>query len=114
MIGASIRRAVENAIRPYNRSRLAALLANTGSYAIKFVKSQWATNYLAPSTLKISETPALTWGTATYVTPLAFPLSSALYGRIGLVAPFDPRAWRVFDATTPQGRMAYVRWVRAQ
>jgi hypothetical protein len=64
--------------------------------------------------LKISETPALTWGTATYVTPLTFPLSSALYGRIGLVTDFDPGGWRIFDATSPAARMAYIRWVQAQ
>jgi hypothetical protein len=85
-----------------------------GPYAIKFVKSRWAINYLTPARLKISETPALTWGTATYVTPLAFPLSSALYGRIGLVTDFDPTGWQVFDATSPVARMAYVQWVRAQ
>jgi len=67
-----------------------------------------------PKPLKISATPAQTWGTATYVTPLAFPLSSALYGRIGLVAPFDPTGWRVFDATNPSGRGAYVGWAQAQ
>jgi len=44
-------------------------------------------------------------GTAAYVTPLAFPLSSALYGRIGIVCEFDPTTWRVFDATKPANRM---------
>jgi len=85
-----------------------------GPYAIKFVKSRWAVNYVTPSRLKISDTPALTWGTATYVTPLAFPLSSALYGRVGLVTSFDPIGWRIFDATDPAARMAYVNWVRVQ
>jgi hypothetical protein len=89
MIGASIRAAVENAIEPYDTSRLAALVAQVGGpYAIKFVNSRWASAYASPARLKISENPALTWGTAPYVTPLAFPLSSALYGRIGLVTEF--------------------------
>jgi hypothetical protein len=48
------------------------------------------------------------------VTPITFPLSSALYGRIGLVTDFNPTGWRVFDATIPSGRFAYVRWARAQ
>ena len=86
MVGQSIFRAVQRNVKKYDKSRLATLVIDSGGpYAIKFVKSRWAINYLNPARLKISETPALTWGTATYVTPLAFPLSSALYGRIGLV-----------------------------
>lgn len=115
MVGGSIIRTVEQHIRSYEKSRLARLVGDAGGpYAIKFVKSQWATSYLTPTRLKVSETPALTWGTATYVTPLAFPLSSALYGRIGLVTDFDPSGWQVFDATDPAARMAYVQWVQVQ
>lgn len=114
MIGETIRNAVERSIQPSEQSRLLSILASTGPYAIKFVKSRWASAYFSPDRLKISETPALTWGTATYVTPLAFPLSSALYGRVGLVTDFDPSGWRVFDATDPAARAAYVNWVRVQ
>jgi hypothetical protein len=114
MIGDGIRTRVEKSINLYKNSRLADLLGEVGPYAIKFVKSRWAATYLSPGRLKISQTPALTWGTATYVTPLAFPLSSALYGRIGLVSDFDPLEWRVFDATDPAASMAYVNWVRIQ
>jgi hypothetical protein len=115
MVGASILQTVERSIQRYETSKLARLVDDAGGpYAIKFVKSQWAVNYLTPKPLKISETPALTWGTATYVTPLAFPLSSALYGRIGLVTNFAPDGWRVFDATDPVSRMAYVQWVKVQ
>src|ERR1700730_10015396 len=114
MIGHGIRTSVEQSIKLYADSRLANLLDDVGPYAIKFVKSRWAASYLSPGRLKISQTPALTWGTATYVTPLAFPLSSALYGRIGLVTDYDPHDWSVFDATDPAVRMTYVNWVRAQ
>ncbi len=95
-------------------SPLQGLISAYGPFVIKFVQSRWAATYESTGKLKVSETPALTWGTATYVTPLAFPLSSALYGRIGLVTDFDPKGWRVFDATTPSGKGAYVRWARAQ
>lgn len=114
MIGRSIRRSVHKAISDFSSSQLSGLVSAHGAYAIKFVQSKWADTYESPGQLKISETPALTWGTATYVTPIAFPLSSALYGRIGLVTDFDPSSWRVFDATNPSGRSAYVRWARAQ
>src|SRR5262249_28789115 len=49
-----------------------------------------------------------------YVTPLAFPLSSVLYGRVGLVTTFDPTGWRIFDATLPGARQAYLSWAQAQ
>jgi len=85
-----------------------------GAYAIKFVSAERAGTYQKGSPLKVSARPALTWGTATYVTPLVFPLSSALYGRIGVVAQFDPVSWRVFDATKANTRAAYIRWARSQ
>ncbi len=114
MIGSSIRGAVEEQILDFDRSQLARMLSAHGPYAIKFVDSQWAAAYEFPEKLKISERPALTWGTATYVTPIVFALSSALYGRVGLVTRFDPTGWRVFDATNPAGQGAYVRWARSQ
>lgn len=114
MIADSILRTVETEICDFSESQLAPLVSDHGPYVIKFVNSRWAATYENPGLLKISETPALTWGTATYVTPIAFPLSSALYGRIGLVTNFDPTGWRVFDATTTSGRRAYVQWARSQ
>ena len=116
MVGTRIKDLVDAHVRPYQSSRLADLFEREriSPHAIKFVQSKWAASYLNPHPLKISNTPALTWGTATYVTPLAFPLSSALYGRVGLVSEFDPSQWRVFDATDPRARKAYVDWVRVQ
>jgi hypothetical protein len=116
MISPLLDRLVESEIQDYAHSQLATIFADSATepYAIKFVSSQWALNYVTPKRMKISQTPALTWGTGTYVTPVAFPLSSVLYGRIGLVTPFDPRGWRVFDATRPSARAAYLRWARAQ
>lgn len=114
LISKAIIDAVQREIEPYENSRLHGFVNAHGQYVIKFVQSKWAAHYSVPRPLKISETPALTWGTATYVTPLAFPLSSALYGRIGLVTEFEPAGWRVFDATRPSARAAYVRWAQAQ
>ncbi len=117
MIGNSIKNDVEREITTFAASRLPPWVSmpdRDNHFAIKFVGSKWAANYEYPNQLKISATPAQTWGTATYVTPIAFPLSSALYGRIGLVTEFDGTDWRIFDATTPTGRRAYVRWARSQ
>ena len=114
MISSLVRDAIEDCIVDFAGSRLDQLVTGHGLYVIKFVSSKWANHYQKPKPLKISATPALTWGTATYVTPLAYPLSSALYGRVGLVSDFDPRGWRIFDATQPPAQAAYVGWVQAQ
>ena len=116
MITASMRSDVETHIEPYQSSALQAMFAAAGisPHAIKFVNSQWAPNYASPQRLKVSQTPALTWGTGTYVSPVVFPLSSVLYGRVGLVTDFDPTDWRIFDATRPAARASYLRWARAQ
>jgi len=116
MLAETLKRDIESAIMPYDLSRLYDLVQSAGGspFAIKFVGSKWASTYSTPAPLKISQNPALTWGTATYVTPMAFPLSSALYGRIGLVTEFDPTGWRIFDATDPATRMLYVNWVQVQ
>lgn len=82
---------------------------------IKYVPTQWGASYLsAGGQLKISTTPGFTWGTGTYVAPLAFPLSSMIFGRIGVVAAFDPTAWRVFDATLPTNQALYLAWLQRQ
>src|SRR4051794_40299691 len=84
MLSTALKNDIESAIEAYGHSSLDRLVRMGGGspYAIKFVASKWANHYSTPKPLKISESPALTWGTATYVTPMAFPLSSALYGRI--------------------------------
>lgn len=115
-MSSAIREAVEAEITVTEGSKLQALfdLADATPHVIKYVAARWAANYQTNRPLKISDTPALTWGTGTYVAPVAFPLTSALYGRIGLVSAVDPRGWRVFDATTPSARAAYLRWARSQ
>jgi hypothetical protein len=110
LIGPIIANDVEKAIESYNDSRLSAIVGDAGDelLVLKFVGTRRESHYATPRPLKISVTPALTWGTASYVTPLALSLSSLLYGRMGLVGAFDPHAWRIFDATEPSAKRAYV------
>jgi hypothetical protein len=53
-------------------------------------------------------------GDGTYVAPLAFPISTAIYGRIGVVAWFQPTGWRIFDATIPDNQQLYMTWAQLQ
>jgi hypothetical protein len=111
-----IAEAIEREIVSYSEAGLDGLMEVNGrAFVIKYVASKWAMQYTAPGRLKVSETPALTWGTGTYVSPIAHPLSTALYGRCGLVARADDaKSWRVFDARKPSAQAAYVNWVRSQ
>ncbi|MFC5492440.1 hypothetical protein [Nocardioides caricicola] len=108
--------AVKREIVDYATAGLNRLLeVDEGRYVIKYVPSAWAMQYTVSGRLKVSQTPALTWGTGTYVSPILHPLSTALYGRCGLVARADDApAWRVFDARKASAQAAYVNWVRSQ
>jgi hypothetical protein len=83
--------------------------------AIKYIPARWSNVYHRPGQkLKISDTPGFTWGRATYVTSLTFPLSTAIFGRAGVIARFNPYKWRTFDATVTENRELYIRWLQAQ
>jgi hypothetical protein len=41
-------------------------------------------------------------------------LSTAIYGRAGVVSWFDPVGWRAFDARDPANEDLYLRWLQAQ
>jgi hypothetical protein len=75
-----------------------------------------ATTGRSPS-LRISDSPGFTWGTGSYVAPLSYPLSTAIYGRAGVVAALDRKRttqWRIFDARLPQNQDLYVQWTIRQ
>lgn len=67
--------------------------------------------------LRISDSPGFTWGTGNYVAPIAFPLSTAIYGRAGVVAKLKKKSasrWRVFDARLPSNQDLYLQWAIRQ
>ena len=84
--------------------------------AIKYMPAKSAIFYRSAKTRKfnISGTAGYTWGTGTYVAPLAYPTSSATFGRLGVVARFDPLGWKVFDAIDPKNQSLYLSWVWRQ
>lgn len=56
-----------------------------------------------------------TWGRAVYVTGIHQPLSTATYGRVGLVSHIDlGRIRRVFDARVKANYKVYLKWLRSQ
>lgn len=90
---------------------------------IKFTSAKFGAAYATsgpkavtakPGGLFVSASPGFTWGTGCYTTPLLYPVSTAIYGRCGIVAEADPTGWRLFDATDTATQQLYLDWIRVQ
>lgn len=58
-----------------------------------------------------------TWGKAVYVVGINQPLSTAIYGRVGMVAALnlsDEQPWSAFDVRYPVHAALYLEWLRRQ
>ena len=49
-----------------------------------------------------------------YVTGVEEPLSTAIYGRVGVVSRFDPVSWKAFDARDLANVDLYLQWLHLQ
>ena len=81
---------------------------------MKYTAAKWSSGYRSGAGIRISDSAGFTWGTGSYVTPIAYPYSSAIFGRVGVVAQFDPHGWKVFDATATAAQDLYLAWLRYQ
>jgi hypothetical protein len=118
--------AIENDIVNASTTGLAAIAApgrpvTETSHVIKYTTAEFGGGYppapkaLAMPALHISPSPGFTWGAALYVCPVAYPISSGIYGRCGVVAQLaDPTGWRLFNAANPVTASLYVDWTRYQ
>lgn len=108
-------RQIEQSLVGWDAAQRTLGLEALGPLAIKYVSAWLASQYAPnPSALKISESLNMTWGIGTYVAPLSAPVSSGMYGRVGVVAAFEPSSWRFFDATQPEARVLYLQWAQSQ
>lgn len=86
--------------------------------AVKYVPAFRAKDYLwptAPFGRLFIGNKDFTWGKAVYVTGVEEPLSTAIYGRVGLVSYFEPKDdWKVFDARDPAKAALYLKWLELQ
>jgi len=82
--------------------------------AVKYVPSKRATDYLRPNNGLYIGSDNFTWGKAVYVTGVEEPLSTAIYGRVGVISWFDPTDWRVFDARVEANQHLYLTWLQHQ
>jgi hypothetical protein len=113
---------IRNAIKTYPDGRLGAIADDSDPFnnsihlAIKYMSIDAAKYYRSgmASQFNISSTVGYTWGAGTYVAPLAYPTSSAIFGRLGVVAQFNPSGWKVFDAVDPKNQDLYLSWTWRQ
>jgi hypothetical protein len=113
---------VRAAIQTYPAGRLGVIARDSDPFgnniplAIKYMSVDCAEYYRSgrASQFNISTTVGYTWGTGTYVAPLAYPTSSAIFGRLGVVAQFDPSGWRVFDEADRKNQNLYLSWTWRQ
>jgi hypothetical protein len=83
--------------------------------AVKYVPSSRAKDYLWPAQKRLFiGNKDFTWGKAVYVTGVEEPLSTAIYGRVGLVSYFQPVKWRAFDARDQAKADLYLEWLHLQ
>jgi hypothetical protein len=117
---------IESSIQTATSQGLAAIATSgrpaiEARYVIKYTGANYggryppAPNSVTGSALYISPSPGFTWGAGLYACPIAFPISTGIYGRCGVVAEL-PRtaAWRIFDAGNPAVATLYVQWAQLQ
>jgi hypothetical protein len=82
---------------------------------MKYMESKWAKDYNGPNFGLYMGEKDYTWGRAVYVTGVREPLSTAIYGGVGLVSHFDPDPnWKVFDARDKTKTALYLDWLQLQ
>src|SRR5215216_613901 len=78
-------------------------------WVMKYFPPRFLEAFLKNRRLAISATPGFTWGDGVYVTPLSYPYSTMMYGRIGVmgwVHVDDLR--RTYDASLSRGTDLYL------
>lgn len=116
LVPAAVDRAIEQAVTA-SSATFATLVRSVidqhgRPLGIKYMPPKYGALYTGAQTrLRISDRVGFTWGTGVYIAPLCYPVTTALYGRAGVVCWFDPTGWRVLDCTDPT---LYVDWVSSQ
>ncbi len=82
---------------------------------MKYVPAKYAATYRKlPNDGLFIGSSNFTWGRGVYVTGVQEPLSTAIYGRVGVVSRFDPSDWTAFDARDPANAELYLEWLHTQ
>jgi hypothetical protein len=81
-------------------------------WVVKYFNPAFLAEFLRRKQMVISSSPGFTWGDGVYVTPLANPYSTMMYGRVGVLGWIDNvPAVTAFDAIDPRGVELYQEWI---
>lgn len=110
---------LEKAIEEYiiESSKLAGLrsmLIEDPIHVIKYMPAKFLAPVLSRGELYASERAGFTWGDALYVTPVWCPLTTMMYGDVGVVGTYTSVDRRFFDATLLSGIELYQGWIQHQ
>ena len=93
---------------------LSAALSEIHPYVIKYLPARHLATVLSVGQLYASERAGFTWGDAIYVSPVSQPLSTMMYGQVGVVGVYTRAGRRLFDARESRGIDLYQEWIRHQ
>ena len=110
---------VEREIEQYvaesaNSPALREMITDEHPYVIKYLPPKHLATVLSRGELYASERAGFTWGDAIYVAPLSRPLSTMMYGQVGVVGTYLRNGRRFFDACNTRGVDLYQEWIRHQ
>jgi hypothetical protein len=95
-------------------SALKSLIVSDELRVVKYIPAEYLANTLARGQLYASERAGFTWGDAIYVSPVAMPLTTMMYGEVGVVGTYPTEGTRFFDAINPVGLGLYQQWITTQ
>src|SRR5437762_3757037 len=105
---ADVERSIEEYVLASKQApALQAMIADQQLRVIKYMPAEYLASALATGQLYASERAGFTWGDAIYVAPIAFPLTTMMYGHVGVAGTFATAAARFFDAEKPEGIHLY-------
>jgi len=93
---------------------LREMITDEYPYVIKYLPPKHLATVLSRGELYASERSGFTWGDAIYVAPLSRPLSTMMYGQVGVVGKYPRTGRRFFDASNARGVDLYQEWIRHQ
>ncbi len=106
---------VEEYVEESTRSSLLSdILPDEQPHVIKYLPPKRLEDTLRLSQLYASERAGFTWGDAIYAAPLSRPLSTMMYGQVGVVGSYPRKGRSFFDARCARGIDLYQNWIQRQ
>ena len=112
MLLADLEREIDAWVDSSRGHPLIASVVETGEIQIiKYMPARHLNAVLVSQQLYASERAGFTWGDAVYVTAVRYPLSTMMYGQVGVVGEFSASTARFYNAVDAMGVSLYQQWI---